>query len=491
MKVILLGGLSALLAGLLALGGSWLGARPATTVTPENDEPEVRTAPPRRPRAPLLRAVRPTVASPCQARTGRACWRGRLLLSLAVRAAWVKARAAKRAERQVDTSPNAYGEALEGESDSGPAAGGAVGDAIGGDGGNAVADVPLPPEGGFGDFFDLRLVARDDDDSARSLGAEADPAPTETIVAVAEDGSFEAQASPGTYDLAVRSRDHLLVGGADGWRAVAGDADGGLEIALAPPVAIVGRIVDGDGVPSDAALSVAREHERDQAWSTTSGDGRFNVEGLRPGAYRLTAKFAGDVGETVVVKAPLAGIELHLAPARTAMLTFAPGEDGLCPTGNLTLVSPARTVPARLMGCQALLRDIQPGSTWQLIGVLSGHTYDRTITFDSDRPLTPICLDTPCRTDAAAVEIDVRDANGDRTWSDVRVVSGPDSGPREGSFVGSTIAGLTAAGSLILKAGADDDEAGVTGQVWLRPGVNRVVMRLPPAAPGVDGDGSE
>jgi hypothetical protein len=480
-KVILISGLSALLAGLLALGGAWLGARPARTVTPENDEPEVRTLPPRRARTLRLRTFPATAASPCQPRTGRACWRGRLLLSLPVRAAWAGARAVKRAELPVHTSSSGNGEAIGAEPGLRPAAGAAVDDIIGGDDGNAVADVPLPPQGAFGDFFGLRLIPRDDD-STRFHGPDPDAA--ETIVSVERDGSFEVQASPGSYDLEVGSRDHLLVGGADGWRAVAGDADGGLEIALAPPVAILGRIVDGDGVQTDAALSVAREHERDQRWSTTGGNGRFTADGLRPGAYRLTATAAGESGGTVVVKAPLDGIELHLAPARTAMLTFAPGEDGRCPTGNLTLVNLARAVPARLMGCQALVHGIPPGSTWQMVGVLSGHTRDRTITFDSNNPLTPICLDTPCRTDAAAVEIDVRDANGDRSWSDVQVVSGPDSGPPEGSFVGSMIAGLTATGSLILKAGVDDDEAGVTSQVWLRPGVNRVVMRLPPAAAG-------
>jgi len=445
-RVVLLGSFTAVLIGLLVTVANLMVTRPSPASRPPVDQDEAPPAPSPR-RGSLRRALPSVTAAPCMPKPGGACWRGHVSLTAAVRRAWQAAR-----ERAGFS---------DGDQRSGPP-----------DEGGARA---LPPETSFADFFEVRLIPGTEGASA---GAD------EGSVVMFSDGSFEAQVPPGRYDLEVTSSDGLLIGGVDDRPAVAGAAEDGPDLRLEEAVALEGRVVDEDGVPAPAVVSVTRKGRSETSMTSVGDDGAFQFEGLRPGLQVLSvATGEGDEPIEREVSAPQTGIELRVPRDTHGLLLVPPSPEGKCPRMELTLTkaggSPTECQRrVRGVGCRAIIRDIQPGSAWNLSGQVAGQPLRRQIRFDGNRPPSPVCLDFPCDPFVAVAEVWIFDAHGNRVFGEVRVVAAPYGGPRVGDEVGDRLEELPGAGSLTLRASVDGQEASTT--LSLRPGVNRAVIRLPP-----------
>lgn len=474
MRVVLFGGLTAALISLLIAAVHVVAARPPATVAAVEGPPD--PPPPKVQRSGGSRRALPSVvAAPCNPRPGWACWHGRLSLSPAVHSAWLAARAARHAVAEMETEgvdgTDSDDEPRDDESTVVVDGFGSSSDPAEDNSEAAVAELTVPPDASFSSFFDLRLIPRDDADGA-----------DQAIIAAFSDGTFEAQLPPGRYDLEAVSRDELLIGAVDALTAIAGAAEGEVEIRLEVAVAIEGRVVDENGVPAPVIVSATRKDGLAGAMISVGSDGRFRFEGLRPGPLRLSAPTGqGDEVVEVEVVAPVRGIELRIPSATDGMLLFPRASDGTCPRGVLTLTSGMGNVrSARHMtfdGCSVMVSDVAPGSVWNLSGKVQGRALERQIRFDTNRPPTPVCLDFPCDPFVAAVDVWIFDARGQRVFGTSRVLSTPYGGPAVGTEMGDVIHGLPGAGSLTLSATVGDREASTT--VSLRPGVNRAVIRLP------------
>jgi hypothetical protein len=474
----LFGTLLAMLFGLLVLGGSVvLGkrrARRAAVAVNEELPPDEERAPPS-PSTTRRRSL-PSIAAPaCAPRRGWACWRGRLALSPAIRAAWRARRAAQRTEVAAANSEQIHVDsevtAIDVTTDSGPKpSSGAAGD-----------DVPLPPEGSFQTFFDLRVEPLDDPTAT----ATATPTATPPIVTLAADGAFEIQVAPGRYTVEVASNDDLLVAGLDGAVAVAGDTPTDIELALSLSVAITGRVIDEDGIALATSASLQRLDGADVATGSVSASDGFRFDGLRAGTFRLTTLAEDGRSIETIVRAPVAGLELRLDRPRDALLIFAPPKAGNCPVGRAILVQqkPAGHPQKRVLSvsnCRSVVTAVPPGSSWDLFVMRQSTWASQPVRFGFDQPLVPVCADEPCDTNAAALDVWVVDSAGHRRLpASFRVETAPD-GDTWGVGFGHLLEGLPANQGVTLTVELDGAEA--TSTLWLRPGVNRANIHLPIAA---------
>ncbi|HEX2163789.1 MAG TPA: carboxypeptidase-like regulatory domain-containing protein, partial [Thermoanaerobaculia bacterium] len=95
----------------------------------------------------------------------------------------------------------------------------------------------------------------------------------------------------GTAPGAVRVFARLDSGGHTEAEAIAGDG-AEVDLVLAPPTGVSGRVVGADGVPVPNAM-VSLHHEHGSQGRSVDGAGRFEVLDLDPGTYRLSAQAPG------------------------------------------------------------------------------------------------------------------------------------------------------------------------------------------------------
>lgn len=111
------------------------------------------------------------------------------------------------------------------------------------------------------------------------------------------------------------------------WTLVTLEARGERAVDLALPVlaAIEGRVVDDDGRPQKADLKLSLDFNRLYALNIvdlqTDDEGRFRVDGLGPGPFRVSVRLGGTVfglvpgkGEVIVRGRPSGSIEAILPP---------------------------------------------------------------------------------------------------------------------------------------------------------------------------------
>jgi RNA polymerase sigma-70 factor (ECF subfamily) len=120
--------------------------------------------------------------------------------------------------------------------------------------------------------------------------------PHPCTVVTGEDGSFALPGDfrPGTQPITAWARGYPAWSGDV---AVALGATATLEIRLAPPARIEGRVLTADGLPAEG-VEVVAAHEQGGGWyfhsfppssSESDGEGRFVLEWLAPGAVELNA----------------------------------------------------------------------------------------------------------------------------------------------------------------------------------------------------------
>jgi len=495
-RFVLLGTLSAILLGLLVGAGSIVtsrrtrGAGPATAVADEDERhagSAVATV--------RRREVLPSVGVGCVPRAGWACWRGRLRLSADVVRAWRAGRAARRAKRaaaateilRVGTS-SAARVTLPASPDTNDSAG---------DDSDPVtefADVPLPPDSGFRAFFDVRVyrTSGGDGTDAHRDGASEDGSSVE----LEDDGSFEIQVAPGRYGLEVTSGDDLLAGGRDQLRAVPADFADGVDVVLEPTVSLAGRVLDEDGLLLSAIVTIARVGDDEKA-TLTQSDGAFQFDDLRPGPVRVTAEADDGQTTTMTFLAPLQDVVLHLARPRAGLLLVPRAPDGSCPRGVLSLTPhpaaapglppadapsnkaapPASPRVVRIVECQAIVGNIAPGSAWDVAGSIGPAAIKTRVQFGFGTPLAPLCLTSGCDPMMAVLDVRPVDLEGRELEATVTVKASPPGGPRVGMIVYSWQRSMPANQSVTVDVSVG--ATSVTRQLWLRPGVNREVVRLP------------
>jgi len=504
-RVLLFGTLSAILLGLLVAAGVLVRERrghPAgmsPEVVDDDGPPSSDAATTVRWRQPL-----PTVTvSACAPRAGWACWRGRLRLSAEVIRGW-------RARRDQDGVQGSTTEAVYGVELAGPKteARSGLGTDMGGaghalddsdeematDGDDEANDVPLPPDADYRAFFVVRLVRREDGEYTAASDEVA--AAGEASVALHDDGSFEIHAPPGRYGIEVVSSDGYLAGGRDDVLAVAGDVEDALDLALVPTVALAGRVLDQDGVLLAATVTVARVGAHD----TTGliGDGAFRFDDLRPGPYQVTAE-AGDSRTTATFLAPMDDIVLHLPRTGAGLVILPRGPDGRCPRAGVVAAphgrdaSPAVNAPARTRAqrwrrtysadCQAVIESAAPGSEWDLlVTALEPKPIEARVQFGFGAPAAPVCLRPGCATDTAALQLVAIDPEGLPIENSATVTASGPGGPAVGSTIARLATGLPANQGITLEVRAGG--MALQRQLWLLPGVNRLVVPFP--APPAD-----
>ena len=467
MRLLLLGTLSATLLALLLYGGTLIATRrPGDSLRPIDapDQPPEAPPPPRPLRS--VRALPSLDADRCTPRPGWACWRGRLQLPASVRATWAEKRAAQSTGEQTED---------------------AVGDPI-------AAEPPeeLPPEAPFDESFSISVSPVDD-------GTDDDAVIAEAVVSLHADGTFEIEVQPGRYNLEATSEDNLLIGGRDDLRAVAGAAEDGVDIVLGPAVGLSGRVLDQDDVPVGVTLTLMRTGEG----STTladEDDGKIAFTGLRPGTYHLRAEtHDGHVTDGTYV-VPQSDVVIRVPRAPAGLLLFPRQPDGRCPTRYYRLIPrtdasggvPSPTTGgqldgtirseirnARVIQCQAVVEDVPPGSAWDVMVRERNSPVMTQVHFGSGWPLAPICVQGTCADGDAVLEPWLMDLNGDHVDYPVTVTeaSDPDGTSVGWSGTGPYVYGLHANRTVTVQV--DTDAGPVTQQVWLQPGVNRAVIRLP------------
>ena len=504
MRVFLLGTLSAILLGLLVGGGTLVRARRGHVAVPlpevaEDDVPVASGA------ASVVRRREPLPAvgvAGCAPRAGWACWRGRLRLSAEVVRGW-------RARRAVEGVLSSTGDVADG-AESARQATGSSGDSPADEvGPDDVGDSDdeaelLPPDRDFRAFFVVRLFRTDDGDDTADTDDVADGGAA--AVTLHDDGAFEVHAPPGRYGLEATSRDSYLAGGRDALIAVAGDVQDGLDIVLAPTVVLAGRVVDEDGVLVPSMVTVAPVGG--DGMTETMGDGTFRFDDLRPGPYRITAQAGENRATTATAFAPLENLVLHVPRASAGLLILPPGPDGRCGRARV-LATPHRADAAasatslagaitaarwRRMptaGCQAVIEPAAPGSGWDvLVTGLETRPIEAQVQFGFGAPVAPVCLRAGCPTDTAALQLISIDVEGRDVAATATVSASGPGGPATGSIVQHLTAGLPANQGLTVEVRAGT--SALTRQVWLLPGLNRVVVQFPrPAAALTDGDEAE
>ena len=354
--------------------------------------------------------------------------------------------------------------------------------------------MPLPPEVGFRAFFDVRVFGigdgNDDDPSEDQQTAGQDS----SSFTLNDDGTFEVHVPPGRYGLAVQSQDDLVTGGRDEVRAVAGASEDGLDITLEPTVALVGRVLDEDGVLTPATVSAWRIGD-DESVGTSGGDGTFRFEKLRAGSFRLTAEVAGE-RTSATVAAPTALAVVRVPRPRAGLLLLPRGSDGHCQPATVVLTphgpggrAPAGGFPPKNLDgaihqwgihttdCQVVIEPAGTGSAWDVVVVGIGLApVEARVQFDGQTPATPACLVPGCSTAVAALRIDAIDADGrdvgDGAMATVSWAQGLDV-----QVADELPAGFPANQSVTVKVEAAG--MAITRQVWLMPGMNRAVIPFP------------
>jgi hypothetical protein len=474
-RVVLLGGLSAVLAAQVAVGLMVVAGRGRDAPAPaeevgddEADRPEPRPFP-------RFAAPDPAPPPPCVARPGHACLHGRIVLRGDVLAAW---RAAIAGDEQAAAAAAAAVASEDGE-DSGDEAGDGRGDQTD----QVVAPSakaprpPLPPEGSFADSFVLKAIARD---SQEDPAACADGGREATIGA---DGSFEIDLPPGRYDLIARSHDGHLLAAIEGVRAEPGDARAGIDVVLARPVEVVGRVLDDRGVAVAAVVEIFHVGGCQIFGQRAADDGRFSFPELWSGTYRLkVSETEYESPPGIEVRAPAREVEVRLPRLPAALLMVAPGagsEVRSCPRGSLLLTDAAgRSRRAAFRSsCVAELSGMTPGSSWRVHGKLGGRAYDRWISFGGGAPLAPVCLDSFCGPDTVVVHATVADSAGERAMAELEVLSADGRGAVESQLSPGFTARMQAGRPITLRARVPGQE--VTSTFWPLPGVNDLLLRLP------------
>jgi len=497
-RIFLLGTLSAILLGLLVGAGSLItarrggGAGPETEVA-DDDERQTRAAV-----ATVRRRVAlPSVDARCVPRPGWACWRGRLRLSGNLVREWRARRAARRA-RRMTTAAEAGEDSMNLTARVRPRASldtddsAQVVDPV-----IDLADVALPPDSGFRAFFELRVYQRDDAPGAKGRTAGGDGVPGGSVIKLEDDGAFEVHLPPGRYGLAVRSGDELLAGGRDELRAVAGDAEDGVDVVLEPTVSLAGRVLDEDGLLLSAVVTISRAGDAEEA-TITQSSGTFQFDDLRSGPVRVTAEADDGQTTTATFAAPLQDAVVHLTRPRAGLLLVPRSPNGSCPRGlvslkphppeaagparddelsreALSLDAPPRTV--RIIDCQAIVANVAPGSAWDVAGSLGPTAIKTRVQFDFGSPLAPICLASGCDPTMAVLDLQTVDIAGMDLEATVTVKASLPGGPRVGTILYPWRPGLPANQSFTVDVSVG--ATSVTRQLWLRPGVNREVVRLP------------
>lgn len=493
MRAVLFGSLSVTLLCLLAGGTRIVAGRRQRVQAPTAPGYDAEAPPVVAPLAHQRRYLPSVTTGGCTPRTGWACWRGRLTVSGAVRAAWLARRAQQRTERFPPDAPA--------EADQPTGAADDADDTI------SATEVPLPPAAPFDRFFSVRVVPLDDDapttgsgsggisDGSRAIRwSHSEEVAADAVVSLSADGTFEIQVPPGRYTIEAVSKDRVLTGGRDGLRAVAGAAEDGVDIALARTVELSGRIVDEDGIPMTAALTLTRVGGPASQYDAFEGSEEFTFEDLRAGSFRLTAETKDGHTVEAIFRAPLAGITLRVPRPQDRLLVFPRAADGTCSAPQLVMAQPvsaaasppgprsaagvARPRPLIVEGCQAILGEVAPGSVWQISGRTGAAFPARQIHLDAGGLQSPVCVGDACAMDGAALALWLLDASGRPTSLPV-TLNDADGSPPLGVDVtiGGAITGLRAGHSITVRV--ELDTGAVTQQVLLSPGVNRAVIHVP------------
>ncbi len=176
-------------------------------------------------------------------------------------------------------------------------------------------------QGGGGQM--IRMVARG---AAQQLGIGAG----EKAVIHAEDGSFALEnVPPGNWEVNVEALGYQTarVGGVT---VSEGAERPGITVKVSPGVTITGKVVDamsGRGIPNvqvstagagapGGAMRVGLPQADDGSGLTTDADGAFQMDGIAPGKYSISAKHPdyADGSESVDVKVTGAAVKISLSP---------------------------------------------------------------------------------------------------------------------------------------------------------------------------------
>jgi hypothetical protein len=475
-RVVLLGGLSAVLAAQVAVGLMMVAGRGRHAPAPAEEEGEHEPERPEPRPFPRFAAPDPAPPPPCAARPGHACLRGRMVLRGDVLAAWRDAIASD--EQAAAVAVAAAAAASQDGEDSGDDAGDERGDEADQTvAPSAKAPRPsLPPEGSFADSFALMAMARENEEGSPACG---DGGREGTISA---DGSFEIHLPPGRYDLVAKSNDGRLLAGIEGLRAEAGEALGGIDLVLARPVEVAGRVMDDRGVAVAAVVEIVHAGGCATFGQRVPDHGRFSFSELWPGTYLLKVSETGyESPPDIEVRAPVQALELRLARLPAALLMVGPGaslEASPCPRGSLSLTdATGRRQRASFRSCVAELGGMTPGSSWRVHGKLGGRAYDRWITFGGGAPLAPVCLDSFCGPETVVVHVTVADSAGALAMAELDVLPADGRGAVESQLSHGFTARMEPGRPITLRARVPGQE--VTSTFWPLPGVNDLLLRLP------------
>ena len=144
---------------------------------------------------------------------------------------------------------------------------------------------------------------------------EADRDSLRAVVLADQQGRFALRLPLGGHDLTASAD-----GYARGWTRVELAGDLTHDFFLQPAAAVAGQVLDADsGEPVTDAFVQAEEVDRRQKRSTRSGvGGRFRLDGLEPGQYRLFARKSIRVGfapapVTLAIAARVEGVKVPLS----------------------------------------------------------------------------------------------------------------------------------------------------------------------------------
>ncbi len=209
-----------------------------------------------------------------------------------------------------------------------PAPGRITGNAVDAGSGKPVVDFQVwydadrsTGQGGGGQM--IRMVARG---VAQQLGIGNN----EKVVVHAEDGTFALESvPPGNWEVNVEATGYQTarVGGVT---VAEGTERAGITVKVSPGVTLSGKVVDsmsGRGIPNvqvspagagspGGAMRAALPQADDGSGPTTDADGAFQMDGIAPGKYSISAKHPdyADGSESVDVKVTGAAVKISLSP---------------------------------------------------------------------------------------------------------------------------------------------------------------------------------